>query len=208
MIQQFNGLPLHVSACTGLHKTRREEIEKLQISPQDLLCKFKGYKSWFETLVYCAMVAATAWWPELAGAWENFQGDGHAHYLGDGGDFTGVSMSELRKFYILFCEVCWMSVYLKKLFKWLWLVIDWKNAVGSNFSSLLVYKMVVLPEVNGVLDVKNCAINASDLRVWWLSFMLFSAKSMLTDSVGNTKGDDVGKTMNFLPATVRLGCGC
>lgn len=68
--------------------------------------------------------------------------------------------------------------------------------------------MVVLPEVNGVLDVKTAAINASDLRVWWLRFMLFSAKSMLTDSVGNTEGDDVGKTMNFLPVKVRLGCSC
>lgn len=60
------------------------------------------------------MAAATAWWSELAEAGETFREMGMLVTW----VMVGISqVISVRTFYILFSEVCWVSVCLKKLFK-------------------------------------------------------------------------------------------
>lgn len=64
------------------------------------------------------MAASTAWWPELAGAGENFQVMGMlVTWVMVGISQVISQVISVRTFYILFSEVCWVSVCLRKLFK-------------------------------------------------------------------------------------------
>ena len=58
--------------------------------------------------------------------------------------------------------------------------MDWLDLLAVQ-GTLKRNKVVASLKINGILNFINYSNNAFDLRFWWLSFMLFSAKSMLSD---------------------------